>query len=169
MRLRAPLLVVAACAVVVALFVRFDSEPPPRTIGMDPRVETPTRPLASAVGETAGGALYVDAYNWRMLAVVAYLEAAEEARRYDETPRLGGARSSSGRCGADMACRRQCEAGGNYSTNTGNGYYGAYQFSRSTWESVGGTGLPSDASPAEQDARAQALYDQRGGAPWPNC
>ncbi len=63
---------------------------------------------------------------------------------------------------------RQRESGGNYATNTGNGYYGAYQFSVGTWASVGGTGLPSNASPAEQDARAQMLYNQRGCSPWPN-
>jgi LysM repeat protein len=60
------------------------------------------------------------------------------------------------------------ESGGNYATNTGNGYYGAYQFSLGTWRGVGGSGLPSDASPAEQDMRAQMLYDQRGCSPWPN-
>ena len=43
---------------------------------------------------------------------------------------------------------RQCESGGNYSTNTGNGYYGAYQFTQGTWNSLGYSGLPSDASPA---------------------
>ena len=63
---------------------------------------------------------------------------------------------------------RQREAGGNYATNTGNGYYGAYQFNLGTWRGVGGTGLPSDASPAEQDMRAQMLYNQRGCSPWPN-
>jgi LysM repeat protein len=63
---------------------------------------------------------------------------------------------------------RQLESGGNYATNTGNGYYGAYQFNLGTWQSVGGTGLPSNASPAEQDMRAQMLYNQRGCSPWPN-
>jgi LysM repeat protein len=63
---------------------------------------------------------------------------------------------------------RQRESGGNYATNTGNGYYGAYQFSIGTWAGVGGSGLPSDASPAEQDMRAQMLYDRRGCSPWPN-
>lgn len=63
---------------------------------------------------------------------------------------------------------RQRESGGNYATNTGNGYYGAYQFNQSTWRGVGGSGLPSEASPAEQDMRAQLLYNQRGCSPWPN-
>ena len=71
--------------------------------------------------------------------------------------------------GGDVFARiRAKESGGNYSTNTGNGYYGAYQFSLGTWRGVGGTGLPSDASPAEQDMRAQMLYNQRGCSPWPN-
>lgn len=67
------------------------------------------------------------------------------------------------------AALRRCESGGDYTTNTGNGYYGAYQFDLQTWQSVGGTGLPSDAPPWEQDARAQALYAARGAAPWPIC
>jgi len=69
----------------------------------------------------------------------------------------------------DFAGIRNCESGGNYATNTGNGYYGAYQFDLPTWQSVGGTGLPSDASPAVQDALAARLADQRGTSPWPVC
>jgi hypothetical protein len=71
--------------------------------------------------------------------------------------------------GSDILSRvRARESSGNYATNTGNGYYGAYQFDLGTWKSVGGSGLPSQASPAEQDMRAQALYAQRGCSPWPN-
>jgi hypothetical protein len=62
-----------------------------------------------------------------------------------------------------------CESGGNYSTNTGNGFYGAYQFTQETWASVGGTGNPAAASPAEQDKRAAMLYAQQGSSPWPVC
>lgn len=61
---------------------------------------------------------------------------------------------------------RWCESRGNYGTDTGNGYYGAYQFDLETWRSVGGTGLPSEASPAEQDYRAMLLYLSRGWQPW---
>jgi hypothetical protein len=64
---------------------------------------------------------------------------------------------------------RQCESGGNYSTNTGNDFYGAYQFNLATWHGLGYSGLPSDASPATQDAAAQKLYSQRGSSPWPSC
>lgn len=68
-----------------------------------------------------------------------------------------------------LAAIRACESGGNYATNTGNGFYGAYQFLPSTWASVGGSGLPSDASPAEQDYRAAKLYREQGPSPWPVC
>jgi len=64
---------------------------------------------------------------------------------------------------------RQCEAGGNYAINTGNGYYGAYQFSAGTWHGLGYPGLPSDAAPAVQDAAAAKLYQARGWQPWPGC
>lgn len=61
---------------------------------------------------------------------------------------------------------RMCESSNRYSIDTGNGYYGAYQFDLGTWQSVGGTGKPSDATPAEQDYRALMLYRKRGWQPW---
>jgi LysM repeat protein len=72
-----------------------------------------------------------------------------------------------GGSGGGFACIRQHESGGNYATNTGNGYYGAYQFSLNAWRSVGGSGLPSSASPVEQDMRAAMLQAQSGWGPWP--
>lgn len=69
----------------------------------------------------------------------------------------------------DFARLRMCESGGNYATNTGNGYYGAYQFNLQTWQGMGNTGLPSDATPAEQDAQAAILQAARGWQPWPAC
>jgi hypothetical protein len=69
----------------------------------------------------------------------------------------------------DFARLRGCEASGIYDLNTGNGYYGAYQFSESTWLGIGETGLPSDASPATQDAAAYRLYEQSGWGSWPEC
>jgi hypothetical protein len=62
-----------------------------------------------------------------------------------------------------------CESGGNPATNTGSGFYGKYQFTQSTWASVGGTGNPAAAPEAEQDRRAAALYAQAGSSPWPVC
>ena len=65
---------------------------------------------------------------------------------------------------------RQCEASGNYRAVSPSGTYrGAYQFDQRTWETVGGTGDPIDATPAEQDLRARILYERRGRQPWPVC
>jgi hypothetical protein len=62
-----------------------------------------------------------------------------------------------------------CESGGNPGANTGNGFYGKYQFTMSTWASVGGSGNPASASEAEQNKRAAMLYAREGSAPWPVC
>jgi hypothetical protein len=62
-----------------------------------------------------------------------------------------------------------CESGGNWSINTGNGYYGGLQFDLSTWRSVGGQGYPHQASAHEQASRAEILRSQRGLSPWPVC
>lgn len=70
---------------------------------------------------------------------------------------------------AKLAVIRACESGGDYTTNTGNGFYGAYQFDRGTWASVGGSGVASDAPPAEQDLRAAMLMARSGSSPWPVC
>jgi hypothetical protein len=64
---------------------------------------------------------------------------------------------------------RQCESGDNYRINTGNGYYGAYQFDARTWRGVGGEGLPHQNPPHVQDEMATRLYEQRGWQPWPSC
>jgi Transglycosylase-like domain len=64
---------------------------------------------------------------------------------------------------------RLCESGNNYGENTGNGYYGAYQFSLSTWESIGYSGLPSNAPPAVQDQAAEKLQALAGWGQWPAC
>jgi hypothetical protein len=66
----------------------------------------------------------------------------------------------------DWARVRMCESSNNYAINTGNGYYGAYQFNLATWQSVGGAGRPDLNSPAEQDYRALYLYRMRGWQPW---
>ena len=67
----------------------------------------------------------------------------------------------------DWARLRLCESSDNYTAVSPDGrHYGAYQFDLATWASVGGTGLPSQASPAEQDYRALYLYRMRGWQPW---
>ena len=63
-----------------------------------------------------------------------------------------------------------CESGGDSSAVGGGGAYrGKYQFSPATWASVGGTGDPAAASPAEQDRRAAILYARDGASAWPVC
>jgi hypothetical protein len=72
--------------------------------------------------------------------------------------------------GGDVwAALAKCESGGNPTTNTGNGYYGLYQFSASTWRAMGGSGLPSEASAEEQTMRAQMLQARSGWGQWPAC
>lgn len=63
----------------------------------------------------------------------------------------------------------QCESGGNWSINTGNGYYGGLQFSLSTWRAVGGTGYPHQASRATQIQMGERLRAQQGWGAWPSC
>ena len=63
----------------------------------------------------------------------------------------------------------KCESGGNWSINTGNGYYGGLQFSASTWRAYGGSGLPHQNSRAQQIAIAQKLQAAAGWGQWPAC
>jgi uncharacterized protein YabE (DUF348 family) len=63
----------------------------------------------------------------------------------------------------------KCEAGGNWATNTGNGYYGGLQFNAGTWRANGGTGLPSDASREEQIAVGERVQASQGWGAWPSC
>jgi len=64
---------------------------------------------------------------------------------------------------------RMCESGGDYSTNTGNGFYGSYQFTLRSWAAVGGRGFPHLAVPLEQDYRAVRLLFVQGRGAWPVC
>jgi len=66
----------------------------------------------------------------------------------------------------NWAALAKCESGGNPRAVNPAGYYGLYQFSLSTWRSVGGSGNPIDASPEEQTARAQILYNKAGAGQW---
>lgn len=64
----------------------------------------------------------------------------------------------------------QCESGGNpNAVNPAGPYYGLYQFTAGTWHSVGGSGVPTDASAAEQTRRAQMLQQRSGWGQWPAC
>jgi hypothetical protein len=77
--------------------------------------------------------------------------------------------AGNGTLAEDLYRLRQCESGDNYQDNTGNGYYGAYQFSMSTWNGLGYGGLPSDAPPPRQDEAAIRLEQAKGWSQWPGC
>ncbi len=100
-------------------------------------------------------------------------------------PPSGGGESSSGAGGGDAVAPapvpdgyptnaqlyqlRMCESTDNYWANTGNGYYGAYQFSPITWWWLGYTGYPHDAPAWQQDEAVRYLYSLMGWSPWPAC
>ncbi|MEU4133525.1 transglycosylase family protein [Streptomyces wuyuanensis] len=66
----------------------------------------------------------------------------------------------------------QCESGGNWSINTGNGYYGGLQFSASTWAAYGGTAFAAtadQASKSQQIQIAEKVLAGQGKGAWPNC
>ncbi|MHB1614261.1 MAG: ubiquitin-like domain-containing protein [Actinomycetes bacterium] len=93
--------------------------------------------------------------TWRPVASISYVAQSS-----------GG----SGVSGLDWAGLAACESGGNPSAVNWSGpYYGLYQFLLGTWQSVGGSGLPNQASPAEQTYRAQLLYQRSGAGQWPVC
>ena len=68
--------------------------------------------------------------------------------------------------GLNWTALATCESTNNPRAVGSGGHYGLYQFSLSTWASVGGSGNPIDASPAEQTARAQMLYNRAGASQW---
>jgi resuscitation-promoting factor RpfB len=63
----------------------------------------------------------------------------------------------------------ECESGGNWATNTGNGYYGGLQFSLSTWQAYGGPGMPHEQSRETQIAIAEKIQAAQGWGAWPSC
>ena len=63
----------------------------------------------------------------------------------------------------------QCESGGNWGINTGNGFSGGLQFTPSTWKAYGGEGKAHNASRAEQIAVAERVQDGQGWNAWPAC
>ncbi|MBO1336578.1 transglycosylase family protein [Streptomyces sp. VRA16 Mangrove soil] len=85
---------------------------------------------------------------------------------------LMGATSASAATSSEWDQVAQCESGGNWSINTGNGYYGGLQFSSSTWAAYGGTAYAStadQASKAQQIAVAEKVLASQGKGAWPSC
>ncbi|MFF3291781.1 transglycosylase family protein [Streptomyces sp. NPDC003023] len=83
-----------------------------------------------------------------------------------------GAGSASAATVSEWDAVAQCESGGNWSINTGNGYYGGLQFSSSTWAAFGGTAYASNAhlaSKAQQIEIAEKVLAGQGKGAWPSC
>lgn len=164
-----------------------------RVVGHEEAV-TSAIPFETAVEQTdelyAGTTTTVTAGMPGELAVrfsVIYVDGVEESRReigqtvtrapvnavVREGTRQRPAASSGGsvNIGGDVwGALAQCESGGNPRAVSSNGlYYGLFQFSLGTWAAMGGSGLPSDASPEEQLQRAQALQARSGWGQWPAC
>ena len=99
---------------------------------------------------------------------------AQDVRRHARERRRARAerrraRTASHTASPQLEAIAACESGGNPSTDTGNGFYGKYQFTMSTWAAVGGSGNPAAASEAEQDRRAAMLLARAGPDQWPVC
>ena len=108
--------------------------------------------------------------SFRRVAAVVLTAASLSSALSILTPTLAGAASGYAPPTArQLAALRGCEASGNYRANTGNGYYGAYQFDQRTWSSLGLPGRPDHASPAMQDAATSRVEQSRGWSPWPSC
>ncbi|MDX3521191.1 transglycosylase family protein [Streptomyces scabiei] len=102
----------------------------------------------------------------RAIAVVGVTGAAAVAAP------LMAAGSASAATASEWDAVAQCESGGNWSINTGNGYYGGLQFSASTWAAYGGTQYAStanQASKAQQIAIAEKVLAGQGKGAWPVC
>lgn len=85
-------------------------------------------------------------------------------------PLIGPRRAPTPETSLDWAALAQCESSGDPRAVSPSGRYeGLYQFDLGTWRSVGGTGHPKNATPAEQTKRARLLYADRGRSPWPVC
>ena len=101
--------------------------------------------------------------------VAAEAEAARVAEENAKAAQTAPAQPVTVASGDGWQKLRDCEAGGDYTKNTGNGYYGSYQYDIGTWNNYGGYRLPSDAPPAVQDAKAHETFAARGSSPWPSC
>ena len=82
---------------------------------------------------------------------------------------LAGLAAPANAASMDWDALAQCESGGNWSINTGNGFSGGLQFTPSTWAAFGGTGDPANASREQQIAVAERVLAEQGPGAWPAC
>ncbi len=137
------------------------------------RAERIRRALDTTAGTAATRAAEAEAARVAAEAEAARVAAEQAAAARAEAERAAAASSM----GGGWAALRRCESGGDYGAVSASGSYrGAYQFSRSTWNSVAARSHPhlvgvdpAAAAPADQDAMALALYRSSGSSPWPHC
>jgi hypothetical protein len=111
----------------------------------------------------------VDRFHWVIDTVTDRLRAEQRAQARQERRELF-ATLPGGVSMTTLESIASCESGGDPTIVSSDGSYrGKYQFSFETWQSVGGSGDPAEASEQEQDYRAALLYSQAGSSPWPVC
>jgi uncharacterized protein YabE (DUF348 family) len=92
-----------------------------------------------------------------------------KAPKVSKSDSSGGSSGGSNTSGGVWDKIAQCESGGNWSINTGNGYYGGLQFALSTWRAYGGNGMPQNNSKSAQIAVAKKVQAAQGWGAWPAC
>jgi hypothetical protein len=153
--------------------------PPRERLRADAPAKSASATIAIGAAEAVEGPLFdpVDRYSRLLAATTVKIEhrheaharkhreakeAREEQEAFEDLP--GGVSMST------MEAIAACESGGDPEAVSPEGtYMGLYQFDQGTWESVGGTGSPTEASAAEQTYRAALLYSESGSSPWPVC
>jgi LysM repeat protein len=98
--------------------------------------------------------------------------AAASSAPADPAPAPAPAPAASSAGGVNWSAIAACESGGNWSADTGNGFYGGLQFAEGTWLGYGGGQYASSAnlaSPAEQIAVAERVLAGQGIGAWPVC
>lgn len=131
-----------------------------------PDQPSPFEQLSSSFKIKEDQRIAAEAEAARVLAANKAAEAAKQAQAV-QTPTSATNASVSLPNGIEKL--KYCESGGDYTKNTGNGYYGAYQYDIRTWANFGGYSRPDLAPPAVQDAKFMQTYLARGKSPWPNC
>lgn len=154
-----PVLVACIAFPAVALAATGDGPAPPPRIGVSDAVPA------------QGGALQLPVARFhRVIRItVKRMEVRRRAEARRERQRLY-ATLPGGVSRETLEAIAACESGGDPTIVSSDGTYrGKYQFSFSTWESVGGSGDPAEAPEQEQDYRAALLYAASGSSPWPVC
>jgi len=104
------------------------------------------------------------------LAVTRVVSSERSAAPASSSRRSTVTRSAAAPAGGGVWDRlAQCESGGNWGTNTGNGYSGGLQFAPGTWAANGGSGSAHNASRAEQIRVAERVRAAQGWGAWPAC